>query len=153
MHGTNMTLLMVEDDESDAFLLQKAFLRVDQNATIHIVPDGKEAIAYLKGEGIYSDRTKYAFPRVLITDLKMPRMNGFELLAWLKNHPECNVIPTIVFSASRLPPDVTKAYQLSANAFFQKPTDFDRLVELIELNFRFWRAAEVPLDDPGRKCG
>ena len=145
-------MLIAEDDENDALLLKRAFLRVEKNAQIHIVRDGEEALQYIQAQGKYSDRQQFPFPRVLITDLKMPRCTGFELLAWLQAHPECNIIPVIVFSASKLPEDVKKAYELGANAFFQKPNTFDTLVEIVDLNFKYWRAAEVPEFAPDKYC-
>src|SRR5439155_5212661 len=72
---------------------------------------------YLKGEGEYSERSQYAFPRLLILDIKMPRLNGFEVLSWIRDHPECAVIPVIMMSSSRDERDITKAYQLGANSY------------------------------------
>src|SRR4051794_7914425 len=116
-----MRVLIAEDDEDEATLLSRAILKVNPESTFYIVRDGGEAIAFLKGEGKYCDRSQFPFPRVLITDLKMPKVDGFELLGWLHDHPECNVIPKIVFSASAIETDVIEAYKLGANVFFQKP--------------------------------
>jgi CheY-like chemotaxis protein len=147
-----MRVLIAEDDENDALLIRRAIGKVDPAATYWTVPDGEQAIAYLKGDGEFGDRTKYPFPRVVITDLKMPRKDGFELLGWIQSHPDCNVIPKIVLSASNIPGDVIKAYQLGANAFFRKPSTSDHLVQIVALHFRFWSAAELPPDNIER-CG
>lgn len=140
-------MLIAEDDENDALLLERAIRRIDPDATFYIVHDGFEAIQYMKGEGKYANREVYPFPRVLITDLKMPKKNGFELLEWLQKHPDCNVIPKIVVSASNVVSDVVKAYQLGANCYFQKPSTFEELLEFVTLNFRFWTAAQLPPDN------
>ncbi len=142
-----MQVLIAEDDENDALLLKRAIKRVNPAATFYLVSDGNEAMLYLKGDGKYGERDKFPFPRVLITDLKMPRMDGFELLHWLHDHPDCNVIPKIVLSASNIERDVIRAYQLGANIFFKKPASFDDLIAMIELNFRVWTAAELPPDN------
>lgn len=150
--NVKIRVLIAEDDENDAFLLRRAIAKVDPLATFHIVDNGADAIAYMKGDGKYADRDKYPFPRVLITDLKMPKFNGFELLAWLLEHPDCNVIPKVVLSASNQTEDIVKAYQLGANIYFKKPGRYEELVTFVELNFRMWSLAELPPDDI-KKCG
>jgi CheY-like chemotaxis protein len=135
---------VVEDDENDTFLLQRAFQKNGIDLPVHVCGDGADAVEYLSATGKYADRTKFPFPRVLITDLKMPRSNGFDLLGWLQKHPECNLIPKIVLSASADQGDVTRAYQLGANCYFQKPSEFDELCRIVELANRFWLKALVP---------
>jgi CheY-like chemotaxis protein len=139
-----LIILVAEDDENDIFLLERAFKKVGIGMPSHICRDGAEAMAYLKGEGKFSDRIKYPFPRVLITDLKMPKYSGMDLLRWLHEHPECNLIPKIVLSASAQPDDVKLAHQLGANCYFRKPATFDELVELVKLAQTFWTRAELP---------
>ena len=139
-----LTILVAEDDENDVFLLERAFKKAGLDVPRYICRDGSEAMSYLKGEGKFMDRAKYPFPRILITDLKMPRCSGFDLLRWLYEHPECNLIPKIVLSASAHPEDVKLAYQLGANCYFRKPNASSDLVELIKLASNFWAAAELP---------
>lgn len=86
---------------------------------------------------------------VIIVDLKMPRMDGFDVLRWLDNHPECSVIPTVVLFSSTQESDVSEAYRLGANAFFSKPTNFSELEQILGLVFEFWsRAAQLQLKNP-----
>lgn len=136
--------LVAEDDEDDALLLKRAFKKAGVDMPIHICLNGEEAMSYLKGEGPFADRIRYPFPRVLITDLKMPRCTGFDVLRWLKDHPECNLIPKIVLSASAEPRDVKLAYQLGANTYFKKPTDFNDLLEIVKLSQNYWTTAIMP---------
>jgi CheY-like chemotaxis protein len=75
----------------------------------------------------------------------MPRCSGFELLQWLADHPECKVIPTVVLSGSAEEIDIRRAYQLGANAYFQKPSSFDDLVSLVKLCSDFWSRSLVPM--------
>lgn len=152
MTGQAYTILIAEDDENDALLLLRAIRKTQQGATIHVVQDGGEAISYLKGEGRFSDRNTYAFPRVLISDLKMPRKSGFELLQWLREHPECHLVPILILSSSNVGEDIVKAYQLGVNAYFQKPAAFDELVSLFELVFQFWLRAEIPPANASFRC-
>lgn len=147
MPGTGwdrLIILVAEDDPNDVLLLQRAFKRNDIDMPVHVSPDGADAMAYLKGEGRYANRDTYPFPRVLITDLKMPRCSGFELLEWLNEHVECSVIPTIVLSASAEDRDVKRCFQLGANSYFRKPTGFDELCKLVKMNHDYWSAAILP---------
>src|SRR5688572_597687 len=114
-----LVIVVAEDDPNDVLLLQRAFQKNGIPLPVHVCYDGADAMAYLKGEGRYADRQSYPFPRVFITDLKMPRCGGFEILEWLNNHPECSVIPKIVLSASAEERDVRKAFQLGANCYFR----------------------------------
>ena len=100
--------------------------------------DGQEAIHYLMGEGKYSDRNEYPFPTILLTDLKMPKRNGLEVLQWIKEHENCRVIPTIIFSASAQFQDVEKAYALGANSYVQKPSTFEELTILLASLLDYW---------------
>jgi CheY-like chemotaxis protein len=138
-------VLVAEDDPDDVLLLQQAISRAAPQVLLRTCPDGAEAINYLQGSGPYADRAKNPVPRAVITDLKMPRCNGFELLEWVKSHPQFAVIPTVVFTSSSHDADVRRAFQLGANAYFQKPTSFDELVTLVKLNYEFWRRARLPV--------
>ena len=102
-----LIILIAEDDPNDVLLLRRAFQKNGLDLPVHVCTDGQDAIDYLRAHGPYADREKYPFPRAIITDLKMPRCSGFELLQWLDEHAECSVIPTIVLSASAEDRDVT----------------------------------------------
>jgi CheY-like chemotaxis protein len=118
----------------------------------HGVADGEEAVAYLRGEGRFADRQGFPFPNVLLVDLKMPGMDGFGLLEWLQHHPECKVIPTIVFSSSSVEKDVHQSYVLGANAFLVKPTTAEDLVDLIQMTYKFWSRCQTPPPPPSERC-
>ena len=137
-------ILVAEDDENDAYMLKRAFAKNGVPMPVYICSDGEAAMAYLKGEGQFANREEFPFPRVLVTDLKMPMCSGFEVLAWLQAHPECNMIPKVVLSASNQEADVIKAYQLGANCYFTKPTSPEDLLKLVRLLHEFWSVAEMP---------
>src|SRR5947209_1880270 len=125
-----LNVLMVDDSPEDIELFTRAFEMQGRTRSFFAVHDGEEAIAYLRCQPPYQNRMSYPSPNIIITDLKMPRMDGFQFLQWLHSHPECSVIPAIVFSGSALEADVRRAYQLGANAFINKPTSSAKLKEI-----------------------
>lgn len=143
-NSSKLIILVAEDDENDAFMLKRAFEKNGIAMPVHICPDGDAAMAYLQGQGQFADRDAYPFPRIFITDLKMPGRSGFEILEWLQSHPECNLIPKIVLSASNLEPDVIRAYQLGANCYFTKPSTTADLKKMVQMIHEFWTMADLP---------
>jgi CheY-like chemotaxis protein len=119
-------ILVAEDDPSDAFFLQRAFKRAGIPLTLQFVRDGQEALDYLNGVGGYANRQTFPPPQLVLLDLKMPRLDGFETLAQIRKvlHLE---VPVIVFSSSNLPTDVGRAYDLGANSYFVKPHSLEEL--------------------------
>ncbi|MEO5803529.1 MAG: response regulator [Verrucomicrobiota bacterium] len=144
MWNQRPAILVAEDNADDALILERTLRKVGIRNPIQIVRDGSEAIAYLKGSGPYHDRTAFPFPGVVITDLKMPKVNGFEVLKWLKNHPECSVIPVVVLTGSAIESDVVLAHQLHANCYLQKPTSADEFARMLQLLFNFWHMCKIP---------
>jgi len=138
------SILVVEDDPADAYFLEKAFERVLANCAVHRVCDGEEAKAYLQGIGKYSDRKTYPLPSVILLDLRMPRMNGFEFLGWLRGEPELCILPTVIYSASENAADVRKAYEMGANSFLHKRLSMNAVQETMRSFTRYW------LEDCGR---
>jgi CheY-like chemotaxis protein len=138
------TILVVEDDKNDQMLIERAFRRVEVKGPIHIANDGAEAIAYMMGEGKYADREKFAYPTFIITDLKMPRVDGFGVLEFLKGNPEWAIIPTVVFSASHDPDDIKKAYMLGASSYHIKPDNPEELRHQLATLHAYWLTCEVP---------
>jgi CheY-like chemotaxis protein len=148
MEDRNFTMLLFEDDDNDAFLLQRALKKADINNPVQRVKDGQEGIDYLSGSGPYYDRQQFPFPRVVLLDLKMPRKSGMEVLEWMKKHPEFKVIPTIIFTASKEQQDIAMSYGLGANCFVTKPSKFEDLEHLVKILHEFWRLCEKP----GQTC-
>ena len=144
MEDSKYPILLVEDDENDAALVQLAFQKNSILNPVQWVKDGVEAVAYLNGEAAYADRQAYPFPEVLIVDLKMPRMSGLELLTWIRDHPDYRVIPTIIMTASRLDGDIEKAYTLGANTYMVKPASLDELSKMVKLAHDYWSVSVKP---------
>ena len=127
-----LLILHVEDDENDAILFRRACERAGLPAELHRVEAADYAKAYLLGDGIYSDRARYPLPQIIVLDLKMPRMDGFEFLRWLRAQEKFAGIPVLVFSASISREDKSRAISEGANSFFVKPASFDALVKMVE---------------------
>jgi CheY-like chemotaxis protein len=144
MDDSNYTILLVDDDENDVLLVKMAFQKNKILNPVHWAKDGLEAVAYLNGEGAYANRTLHPFPEVMILDLKMPRMNGLELLSWIREHPQYRVIPTIIMSASRLDTDIEKAYGLGANTYMIKPSSLDELAKMVKAAHEYWAVSVKP---------
>lgn len=146
------TILVVEDDENDQLLLRRAIKGAGIESPVHIVNDGAEAIAYMMGEGKYSDRKTYAYPTFIMTDLKMPRVDGFGVLEFLKGNPEWAVIPTVVLSASTDRDDIKKAYMLGASSYHVKPNSPAELLHQIKVLNSYWLTCEMPeVDSTGKQ--
>lgn len=142
--STEPAILVAEDSKEDAQLIETALRRAGFSACVNFVPDGYEAVGYLEGCGPYADRSRFPFPSILISDLKMPRMNGLELVKWLRKHPRCHVLPVILLSGSGLSVDVDNAYKLGANTYFQKPPTFTELTDLMRKLRDYWMHSELP---------
>jgi CheY-like chemotaxis protein len=133
-----MVILLVEDQETDVMLLQRAFANVGAQSLLRSVADGDAAIAYLSGEGIYADRHRHPLPDLVLLDLKLPRRSGFEVLDWVRKHSALHRLPTVMLTSSREAADINQAYDLGANSYLAKPVAFDDLLELARVVNRYW---------------
>ena len=148
----SLNVLLAEDDADDAFLMQRAFDSLGVMRPLHIVHDGAQAIDYLSGHGAFADRTVHPPANYVILDLKMPRVDGFQVLEFLKEHVELMVIPTLVWSSSTDLRDVKRAYCLGANGYLKKPNTFEELCSMLEVVVRYWSLCQVPTPDTPPFC-
>lgn len=118
--STQPTILLAEDSESDRMLIQLGFEKAEFPFALQFVPDGICATEYLDAVGIYANRTAFPQPIVLLTDLKMPRMDGFELLEWVRRHKVWRHLPVIVVTGSNQTEDWHRAMELGANSYVVK---------------------------------
>lgn len=119
-----LVILWTEDDENDRLMIRVAVERSGRNLKLMFVGDGEQAWQYLMGLGPYADRTEYPVPHALVTDLKMPRCNGFELVSKVRAEETLKHLPIYVFSASDLAIDRRAAQRLGVDAYITKPTGF-----------------------------
>jgi len=131
-------ILLAEDDDDQIFLIRRAFKQACILNPLHVVHNGEEAIAYLKGVDQYANRAEYPLPSLLLLDLRMPRISGFEVLQWIRDQHTLRPLRVIVLTSSRDLHDVNEAYQLGANSFLVKPTDFDNFRVLVQSLQCYW---------------
>jgi CheY-like chemotaxis protein len=129
--GIKPTILVAEDDPGDAFLLERVFGQAAAPLSLHFVRDGQEAINYLAGEGRYADRRKYPVPVLLVLDLKLPRLNGLEVIAWVRSQAALKLLPIAVVTGSDEPADMNRARELGANCCLEKPLTVETLPDFI----------------------
>jgi len=141
---TGLPILLVEDNPDDVFLFTRALSKARRPHPLHVVSSGREAIDYLSGAGKYSDRNAFPLPDLIMLDLKMPIVSGFDVLKWIRTDGMARLIPVIVLSSSALTEDVNHAYSLGANAYMVKPADAGALERLIQTISDFWHAGEKP---------
>jgi CheY-like chemotaxis protein len=132
------TVLLVEDDLNDIFLVKRAFKKAQIPNPLQVVTDGVEAIRYLQGEGRYADRQLHPLPSLIVMDIKMPRKTGFEVLDWIKSDGVLRRLPVIIVSSSDQTEDINHAYESGANAYMVKPVDFRAVETLFQSITHYW---------------
>jgi len=122
--------LLVEDSGDDVLLIRRAFVKAKVLNPLQVARNGEDAIAYLAGTGKYFNRAEFPLPALVLLDLKMPGLNGFDVLRWVRQQPTLRALRVVILSSSDDMRDVNSAYQLGANSFLIKPVDFERFVEI-----------------------
>jgi two-component system response regulator len=131
------TILQVDDDPNDIFLLQHAMKKVGVMNPIQVATDGRQAIDYLKGAGKFADRKKFPVPCLVLLDLKLPFVMGLEVLKWIRQQPGAPLI-VLLLTASAEDTDIANAYRLGANAFLTKPSEASTFEEMVKAIRDFW---------------
>jgi CheY-like chemotaxis protein len=126
--GQPIEVLLVEDDPGDVLLIREAFEYNKVHNNLNVVSDGEQALAYLRRQGEHAEATR---PDLVLLDLNLPRKDGREVLAEVKQDEDLRTIPIVVLTTSEAEEDVLKSYQLHANAYVTKPVDFERFVSIV----------------------
>jgi two-component system, chemotaxis family, response regulator Rcp1 len=134
-HGVPIEVLLIEDSPGDVRLTKEAFRSANQHINLHVATDGVEAMAFLKRQGINAGVPR---PDLILLDLNLPRMDGREVLAQIKNDEDLKTIPTVILTTSDSEVDITKSYQLQANCYLNKPVELDAFETLVRAINDFW---------------
>jgi len=132
------SILLAEDCEDDGNIFKEIVKLSPYANPITVVRTGEEAIAYLIGEGAYADRSKFPLPTVFITNLRLPKMNGFAVLRWVRGQPRFRDLFVVVMSGRLKPKKMRQAYRLGANSFLIKPLDRRELENLAVAHKEYW---------------
>jgi CheY-like chemotaxis protein len=131
-------ILIVEDDPRDAELTLRALRKNNLANSVFVATDGEEALDFFFCRGKFTDREFNNPPRVVLLDLKLPKINGLEVLKEIKNDPRTRHIPVVIVSSSHEEPDIKKAYELGVNSYVVKPVDFDKFVNAMSSLGLYW---------------
>ena len=144
MRSSAAHILLVEDSRMDIELTLDAFRERRLANEIHVAPGGLEALDYLLGRGIYGDRKKYPLPDLILLDLKMPVVDGHEVLRQIKGFPLLKRIPVIILSSSKEEGDRALSYDNGANSYLVKPVSFDGFLDVVHQIESYWLTLNVP---------
>jgi CheY-like chemotaxis protein len=138
MTTTNRILLLVEDNEDDVFLMQRALKGACVTNPLFVVEDGQQAVDYLGGTGKFADRDNYPLPSVVFLDLKLPFLSGHDVLAWIRRQRQLESLVVIVLTSSNEASDLSRCYSLGANSYLVKPPTPEQLEELAKAFKWYW---------------
>lgn len=138
------TILLVEDNPDDVELTLRAFARSRVANTLVVARDGEEALDYLFARGVHAGRDRGAQPEVVLLDLKLPKIDGLEVLRRLREAPETRLLPVVVLTSSNEERDVVASYELGANSFVRKPVDFGDFLEASRQLGLYWLVLNEP---------
>ncbi len=137
-------ILIVEDNPNDAELMMRAFKKQNLTNMIRVLPDGAEALDFLFAKGAYAARRIADLPKVMLLDVKLPKVDGFEVLKAVKGNQDTRALPVVIVTSSREDPDIYKAYELGANSYVTKPVDYDSFTSAMGLIGYYWLFVNRP---------
>jgi CheY-like chemotaxis protein len=137
----DVEILLVEDNPADAELTLRALRKNNLTNRVHVARDGEEAIAYLFGDEL---TPPHSLPRVVLLDLKLPKVDGIEVLARIKSDPRTRRLPVVVLTSSREEPDIERCYELGVNSYIVKPVGFEKFVPAVTQAGLYWLLLNQP---------
>lgn len=150
MTTTTGAILLIEDNEDDVFLMQRALENAAILNKLLVVEDGQQAIDYMAGSGNFSDRSHYPLPTLIFLDLKLPIVRGLDVLAWIREKPDFDNTVIVVLTSSNEPKDLNEAYRLGANSYVVKPPTSSQLLDMAKAFKWYWLEFNEFGEKPGR---
>jgi CheY-like chemotaxis protein len=141
---TIVEILIVEDNEQDLALAQRALRKAKVSNRIHVARDGEEALQFLFCEGPHAERKMEDGPKVILLDLKLPKIDGLEVLQRIKSDPRTKAIPVVVLTSSKEQSDVVETYNLGVNSYIVKPVNFEQFSETVQKLGLYWLLLNHP---------
>lgn len=138
MAGSDGMILLVEDNKTDEELTLRAFKKNNLKNEVQVVRDGAEALSFLFGTDRYAGRDPAAMPQLVLLDLKLPKLDGLEVLRRIRSDPRTKLLPVVVLTSSREEQDLIKSYSLGANSYVRKPVDFTEFVGAVTQLGCYW---------------
>jgi CheY-like chemotaxis protein len=137
-------ILLVEDNPNDVELTLRALKKHNLTNKVHVVKDGAEALEYIFANGAYAHRKVEHHPKVILLDLKLPKVDGLEVLRQLKSDERTKIIPVVILTSSKEEKDIVESYRLGANSYITKPVDFDKFVNSVSELGLYWLLLNEP---------
>jgi two-component system response regulator len=144
------TVLLVEDNPSDIALTQRAFGKSRISNELVVVEDGQEALNYLFGLGPYAGENRPELPALMLLDLKLPFVDGFEVLRQVRAHDRTSRLPVVILTTSKEEQDIAQSYDLGVNSYIRKPVDFKQFLESVEHLGLYWLVMNEPPPPKGK---
>lgn len=141
---SEVEILLVEDNPNDVELTLRALKSVNLTNRIHVVRDGAEALDFLFARGAYAERNGAQAPKVVLLDLKLPKLDGLEVLERIRQDPRTKLLPVVVLTSSREEPDIQKSYALGVNSYIVKPVEFEAFVRAVSEAGLYWLLLNQP---------
>jgi two-component system response regulator len=145
---TDNDILLIDDDEADVELALHALRDNKLVNEIHVLRDGEEALDYLFGPGREARRTDGPLPKLILLDLKLPKVDGIEVLRRIKSDPETKLIPVVILTSSNEERDLVRGYDLGVNSYIRKPVDFNKFREMVSQVGLYWLVINQPAPVP-----
>ena len=144
MNAAELDILLVEDNPADVELTLRALRANNISNPVHVARDGEEALDFLFCRGAFSGRSIDHTPKVVLLDLKLPKVDGMEVLRQLKADSRTKPIPVVILTSSREERDLVESYQLGVNSYIQKPVDFDQFRQVVKQLGLYWMVVNIP---------
>ena len=145
MKANSIEILLVEDNPRDVEMTVRALKKQNLANKLHVVKDGAEALDFIYTRGSYADRDPNHVPKVILLDLKLPKVSGLEVLRTIKEDEQTKTIPVVVLTSSQEEKDMVESYRLGVNSYIVKPVDFDKFVEAVSEIGLYWLLINKPL--------